>query len=222
MFAINRNEILKIKKTLDRYENIRWIIGGSCSGKTTLCRSLSKDKKISIYDMDKHIFGEYMERYTKKDHPANKAWFSAKNPLDWALSLPLKDFSNLNKAVNVEYLKLFSEDMAAIKSGRIIIVDGGITYPSVLSKVISTKNIVCLRVPIKESKRIWETVESKRSMKEMISKLSNPLKKWQKFLKLNELTTKTILSESEDSGIKVVDRDALSVKKLAKMIFISV
>ncbi|HOY10412.1 MAG TPA: hypothetical protein PLB05_10125 [Candidatus Omnitrophota bacterium] len=220
MFTINIAALEKVRKALACYKNIRWVIGGSCSGKTTLCRALSKRDNVFVYDMDEHIFGGYMGRYTPRKHPASKAWFSAENPLDWALSLSLDAFDNLNKAANVEYLRLFSEDMKKEKRGRLIVVDGGITHPSVLARVLPEQYIVCLRVSLAESQRLWETDKSKKVMKEMISRLPHPREKWQKFLKLNALTTRTILKESRDCGIKIVDRDAASAPGLMK-IFLS-
>jgi len=164
--------------------------------------------------MDEHIFGNYMQRYTKKDHPANSAWFSAENPLDWALSLSLKEFDKFNRAANVEYLRLFSEDMMNRKDDRLVLVDGGIAYPFLLSKVIPIENVICLRVSIEESEKIWETAESKKSMKTMISLLPNAEQKWKKFLACNKLITDILLKEASGCGIEIIDRDNISTNRL--------
>jgi hypothetical protein len=204
--------IEKIKDVLVNRKNIKWVIGGSCSGKTTLCGVLTKaNKDISLYDMDEHIFGHYMPRYNQCDHPANSAWFSAANPLDWALSLSLEDFDKFNRKANLEYLQLFAEDMTGKEEDRIILVDGGISYPSMLAKVIPVENIKCLNVPIEESERIWETAESKKTMKNAISQLPDPDLKWRKFLDCNRFITNTIVNEARECGIEIFERDSLSI-----------
>ena len=215
---MNRKCINEVRKDFCRCSNIKWIIGGSCSGKTTLCRALAKHANISLYDMDEHIFGDYMRRYTKEDYPANSAWFSAENPLDWALSLSLEDFDKFNKEANLEYLRLFSEDMIKQKDDSIVLVDGGIAYPEMLSKIIPVDNIICLSISIEESEWIWETADSKKSMKSMISRLPEPEQKWKKFLECNKLITDTILKEARDCGIEIIDRDNASVDRLKNFV----
>jgi len=220
MFSVNKKSLKQSRKSL-LGKNIRWVVGGSCSGKTTLCKTLSKEKGVSLYDMDEHIFGKYMPRYSPEKHPANTAWFFRDNSLEWVLSLSLKEFCELNQAANAEYLELFSEDMDKCKNDKVALVDGGITYPSLLAKVIPPENIICLKVSLKESRLIWETAKSKKEMKSMISKLPNPDKLWKKFLKLNDITTNEILKGSAKNGIKIMSRDSTSPSELSKWLLSS-
>ncbi len=168
--------------------------------------------------MDEHIFGHYRQRYTGKDYPANNAWFSTENPLDWAISLSLKDFDKFNREANLEYLRVFSEDMTKQKDGRPVLVDGGIAYPAMFSKIIPVENVICLGVSIEESEKIWETAESKESMKTMIFQLPDAERKWKKFLACNRLLTDTLLDEARDCGIKIIARDDVSVENLKNFV----
>lgn len=195
-------------------KDIRWVIGGSCSGKTTLCRALAEREDLVLYDMDEHIFGFYTQRYTEKDCPANNAWFSAPDPLDWALSLSAEDFDAFNREANLEYLRLFAEDMVEYKADRLILVDGGISYPAMLARVVPPENILCLEVTAEESELIWETAGSKKSMKERIAGLPEADKKWKRFLECNRLITGIILMEARDRGIRVLGRDSASVDRI--------
>ncbi|MCD4779847.1 MAG: hypothetical protein K8S27_04775 [Candidatus Omnitrophica bacterium] len=49
-----------------------------------------------------------------------------------------------------------------------LFVDGGISYPSILAKVLPAQNIVCLYIPPDESRRQWEQAEARKPMKDMI------------------------------------------------------
>ena len=217
MFTVSTELLQKAKSILSKYKHIYWIIGGSCSGKSTICKMIAKEKNIQLYDMDEHIFGAYMGRYKEDRHPASKAWFSVKNSLDWVLSLSWKKFENLNKAANVEYLDLFSEDVKKYAKKNVLLVDGGISYPSVLAQAFPIENIVCLNVPVSESRMMWENDEERKPMKEMILKLPSGHKKWETFLHCDKKIAEISLKESKNHDIKIFKRyKKTSVKKLAK------
>ncbi len=169
--------------------------------------------------MDEYIFSKYMSRYTKKRHPASKTWFSSKNSLDWVLSLSWKDFDQLNKAANAEYLDLFSEDMKKYSSDDLIFVDGGISYPSVLAKAFPIKNIVCLYIPPTQSNMLWNNTKERKPMKDMILDLPQGRKKWEKFLFCDKKIAEISLRESKKHNIKIFRRNNnVSIKQLSKKI----
>ncbi len=216
MFKLNSGLLKKAKSTLLPYKNIYWIIGGSCAGKSTISKMIAKQIKAYLYDMDECIFGKYIPLYTKKRHPASKAWFSAKNSLDWVLSLSWKDFDRLNKAANAEYLDLFSSNIRKYSPNDLIFIDGGISYPSILSKVFPSKNIVCLYIPPAQSNRMWNTADERKPMKEMILALPQGEKKWKKFLFCDKKIAEISLKESREENIKVLYRtNTTSIDQLA-------
>lgn len=54
---------------------LRWVIGGACSGRSTVCRTIARWTGVPVYDMDEHVYGRYMSRYSAPRHPASTAWF---------------------------------------------------------------------------------------------------------------------------------------------------
>lgn len=202
MFAVNQELLDKARIVLWERDEIYWIIGGSCSGKSTISRALSKKCGIPVYDMDEYVFDRYMQRYNDDRHPASKAWFSAENPLAWSLSLSLQDFEAMYKAANAEYLDLLAEDLDSEEFRGPQIIDGGITHPSVLVQAVKPENVICIDADEESRARTWETSEDRAAMKEWILALPEPEDMWAKFLSFDRLVTETILEESRKENIK--------------------
>ncbi|MCJ7736698.1 MAG: hypothetical protein MUQ10_05205, partial [Anaerolineae bacterium] len=219
MFNLNNELIEEARAVLSAHEHLCWIIGGACSGKSTISRALSERLGISIYDMDEHIYGSYMGRYTPERHPASTAWFSASNPLAWVMSLSWDEFNSLNTAANAEYLDLLADDLASTKAHQRLLIDGGITHPSVLTQVLSPERVFCVRIAPEQSARIWETAGDRSDMRDWIRALPNPEEMWRKFLFFDRMISQTIGTESRECGIHVFLRDEVTgVEELARVV----
>jgi hypothetical protein len=201
---------------LSGYPRIYWIIGGSVSGKTTVCRWLAEERGLPIYDMDSRIYGSYIPRYTPQRHPASHSWFHAEKPLEWVLSLSWEEFDALNRAATLEQLDLFAEDVAAMPANRPLVVDGGITHPSQLTRVVPPERVFCLALDSAISANAWNTAPERTCMKDMMRALPDPEAAWTKFLDHDRRIHETILEESREAGAMVGWRAGYaSVEELA-------
>lgn len=196
-----------------------WILGGSCTGKSTVARYIAGTTGIEMIDMDVYIFDRFMPAYDAKRHPASKAWFGADNPLAWALSLSWEEFDSLNRASNAEFLDLLAHELRTTGKDRAIIIDGGFTHPSVLTQVVSPSQIVCLQTTDKIRFETWETAEDRLSMKQSIRELPDGQAKWQKFLFFDKMIAETMVEESQVAGIPTIARsDETSVATLSQQV----
>jgi hypothetical protein len=207
MFEVDQELIVKAGEILFQRENIFWIIGGACSGKSTISRAISKTKEIARYDMDEHIFGGYMAQYTPERHPASTAWFSAHNPFVWAFSLPWEEFNALNRAANAEYLDLLAGELEQQDHDQPLLIDGGITHPTILAQVIPPDQAVCLEISEENRVGTWENSAERAEMKSWVYALPDPEKQWQRFLDLDKGMSQIIVDESRDEGVKIVFRE---------------
>jgi hypothetical protein len=206
-FIVNEAFLAKARTVLADRRRVYWIVGGSCSGKSTLCRNLSAAYDIPVYDMDAQIFGGYQGRYVPERHPASLAWFGAGDPLAWALALSLDDWYHLNRATHAEYLDLLADDLLAGDPSGALLIDGGITNPALLAQVMPVSQIAGLALPPLLSARIWEEDEARREMKEMIQRLPDPQQTWDAFLAKDEFIHRTIVEECQACGIQLFWRD---------------
>ena len=206
-FPADLELLAEAARLLSPYKRLYWIIGGAASGKTTLSRLISERSGMDRYDIDEHSFGDYAPRFTAERHPATYAWYTADNPFAWMLSHEWDEFSAVYKANNVETLDLFAADVAANCDPDLpLLVDGGITHPSVLGQVVAAERILCLAVSEGESARAWETDPDRIPMKEMTLALPDGEAAWQRFLDYDQRMHELCVDESRAAGIAVLKR----------------
>jgi hypothetical protein len=216
MFAIDNALLEEARKVLAERLALFWLIGGSGSGKTTISRALGARTGVAVYDMDEHVFGRY--RFDPQRHPATTAWFTAGNPLGWMLSLPWKEFDALYRAANAEMLDLLAGDLRD-RSDEPLVVDGGITHPSLLARIIPAERIVCLERAEAERAGEWETAPQRTAMKAEILALPDGAAMWRRFLDYDRRMTETIGRESRECGVRVLAWDETTgVESLAEML----
>lgn len=206
-YYLNESLLNQSREILENRKNIYWIVGGSCSGKSTVGKALALKYGMLYYDMDEYIFGKYVRRYSKELHPVSREWFYAENPLDWALSFSSwKENNEFNIAVTAEQLNLFCEDIQEIDESQAILVDGGITNPAILARVLDPQQICCIKIEDDLCIRILEECEERQLMKKMIFELPSPQNKWSKFLMTNILMNNQIEAECRKNKIRILFR----------------
>ncbi len=213
-FHIDSDLITQAREVLSSRERLFWIIGGAGSGKTTVCSILSERYSLPVYDMDAHIYGTYHNRFSPDRHPVNTAWSTSENGLAWLLNMSWDEFNSFNQAALPEYLDLLAEDLADIPPDLPLLIDGGITNPAIIAKVLPVRQIVCLAV--KPGVNVWESVDRKE-MKEAIFQLPEPERAWRRFLEFDDKINHTIEEECLENNIKICkSRSSASVEDLAK------
>ncbi len=186
---------------LSSRRHLRWLIGGSGSGKSTISRAIGARTGIPAYDMDEAVFGRF--RFDPVRHPATTAWFTADNPLHWMLSQPWPAFDALYRAANAEYLDLLADDLAG-RPDEPLLIDGGITHPSVLTQVIPASRILCLERDEARRAGEWDTAPGRRPMRDEILALPDGAVLWRRFQEYDRQMTETLSRESRECGIQIV------------------
>jgi hypothetical protein len=211
-FATNEALLLSARRALGQRQ-LFWLIGGSGAGKTTVSRAVAARTGVAVYDMDAAYFGRY--RPDPQRHPAMTAWFSAENPMGWMLSLSWAEFDALYRAANAEMLDLLAVDLAGRDDERLLI-DGGITHPSVLARVIAPERVLCLERDGASRAREWETADSRAEMRAAVLALPDGAALWARFLEYDRRLTATLGRESREAGVATLTwGEASSPEELA-------
>ncbi|MFZ2487696.1 MAG: hypothetical protein WAZ19_06195 [Anaerolineae bacterium] len=200
-FPLNEALLVKARAVLLSRRGVRWIVGGSTAGKSTLCQWLAAQYDLPVYDMDAHIFGTYHARLDPLRHPASIAWFRAEDPLGWALSLSLDEWYHLNRAAHAEYLDLLADDLQDTDPVMPLLIDGGVTNPSLLARVLPVEQIACLTIPPELSTYQWENDPLRVEMKQAILAITHLPDAWTKFLAMDQQIHRIINNESQQAGI---------------------
>ena len=213
MFSLDNSLLTTSRAVLAARLNLAWLIGGSGSGKSTLAQALGARTGIPVYDMDVAVFGRF--RFDPVRHPATTAWFSAANSLHWMLSQPWPAFDALYRAANAETLDLLADDLAG-RPDEPLLIDGGITHPSVLTQVIPAARVVCLERDEAQRAAEWDTSPSRAPMRDEILALPDGPALWRRFLEYDRRLTETIGRESRECGIQVLSwAEGDTVERLA-------
>ena len=205
-FIINHDLLTQSRTALSKRDRLYWVVGGAGSGKSTICRALSAQFNIPVYDMDANIYETYHGRFTQERHPVNRTWSMAPDGLAWLLDMSWAEFASFSQAALPEYLDLLAEDLDATEPAASILIDGGICNPAIIAQVISPHQVVCLAAPEQTSAKIWQATDERNSMKEVIYQLPKPEEAWRKFLEFDHLITQTILEECQENNISVCSR----------------
>lgn len=206
MFTVDIDLLAQAQNVLSLRKRVFWIVGGSGSGKTTICQALAKTYGLPVYDMDAHIYGAYHGRFSPERHPVNSQWAAAPNSLAWLLGMSWEQFDAFNQAAVPEYLDLLGEDLAKMDVETSILIDGGIANPGLIAQVLPASQIICLARPGRSSAEIWSENEERLGMKEMVYQLPNPEQAWQKFLEFDAQISQTIIQECLANNIPICTR----------------
>lgn len=206
MFTVDQTLIQKAQNMLADFPHLYWVLGGSATGKSTVCQTIGQDGGLKVYDMDQYIYGRFQPHYTPDRHPACTAWFHAENALAWVMSLSWPEFDALNRATNAEYLDLLAAECQTTDPATPILIDGGFTHPSIVAQVAETEHIVCLQAERELVIGEWNSHEERLAMKGWIYELPNPEAAWQKFLEHDRLMGEVMVQESRSLGVAVFKR----------------
>ena len=198
---MNQPMLDSARAILEPRTNLRWLIGGSGSGKSTTAQALGARTGITVYDMDVAVFSRF--HFDPTRHPATTSWFTADNPLHWMLCRPWAEFDALYCAANAEYLDLLADDLAG-QPDEPLLIDGGITHPSVLTQVIPAARIICLERDEAQRAGEWDTSPTRTPMRDEILALPDGAALWRRFVEYDRQMTETLSRESRECGIQIL------------------
>ena len=186
------------------FENIFWILGGACSGKSTLAHALCEFSGLHLIDMDARIYGSWVPSYNAECCPENHRWIQQENALEWALGLSDEAYSDHCKKVSREYYQLLSIELGSRDNRKATIIDGGFSslVPWVLD--IQQDNVVCLTIERELAIAEWNSHPDRVGFKREIMTLRNGEQKWERFLELDALISSQLEQEAIALGIPVI------------------
>ncbi|TFH31783.1 MAG: hypothetical protein E4G99_13565 [Anaerolineales bacterium] len=181
-----------------------WILGGACTGKTTLATALCDLTGHQLIDMDARIYGTWMPMYSAEKYPGNHAWIQQSNALEWALQQTDEAYIHHCEKTSREYYQLLAIELESQDRRRTTIVDGGFSSLVPWIGDIQQSNAICLDVSRDLAVSEWNSHPDRVSFKHEILALPNGEKKWQRFLELDALITCQLVDQAQTLGLPVI------------------
>ena len=187
------------------FEKTFWIVGGACTGKSTLSGALSESLGFSLIDMDARIYGTWQSVYSADKFPENYHWIQQSNALDWALRQSDDEYFGYCNRVSLEYFQLLKLELSRLGNQAGSIVDGGFSSLMPWVSHLDQANVVCLDVDRDVAVSEWNTDPDRVVFKQEIQALPSGEKKWIRFLELDALITSQLVAQAKDYRIPVIN-----------------
>ena len=203
MFRLDLELLKESGSILASDGRIHWLVGGSGSGKSTVCSELRSKHDVIILDMDSRIYGTYHAMFSPSRHPVSSQWSAADDGLAWLLGLTPAEFDAFNRASLPEYLDLLGSEIQTLDDPRPIVVDGGICNPALLATVLQPSRIVCVRREESDAATLWGQPGARSKMRDAVMRLDATGEKFKRFLEFDDRITATAADECAHAGIQV-------------------
>lgn len=139
-------------------ENVFWLGGAPCAGKSSVSRILKNNFDINVYSVDA-AFEKHREKFDKSLHPALHDWENSTwnerwmQPVDKLVETVVKCYR--------EHFSLIIEDARAFPKDKPLLIEGTALMPREVSQILTKRNNAIWLIPAtnfqseKYSQREW-------------------------------------------------------------------
>ena len=99
-------------------DDILWIGGSACSGKSTVAERLAAERGLPVYHCDDHWYGpaDHLACANPDDHPCLCLWRDRTRRREWFLTPPREHAAIMNGAFREEF-PMIAADLAGQEAG---------------------------------------------------------------------------------------------------------
>lgn len=131
-------------------ENVFWLGGSPCAGKSSVSQILENDFDINVYRVDA-AFENHRENFDASLHPALCRWESSNWNQRW-----MQPVENLVRDVircYREHFSLIIEDVSAFPRNKPLLVEGTALMPQEISRILPKRSNAIWLIPTPEFQR---------------------------------------------------------------------
>ncbi|MET0751842.1 MAG: hypothetical protein ABWZ66_00590 [Pyrinomonadaceae bacterium] len=131
-------------------ENVFWLGGSPCAGKSSISQILENDFDINVYRVDA-AFENHRENFDESLHPALCRWESSTWNQRW-----MQPIENLVRDVTRcyrEHFSLIMEDVTAFPRNKPLMVEGTALMPQEVFRILPERNNAIWLIPTPEFQR---------------------------------------------------------------------
>lgn len=186
-------------------QNVYWVAGTNCSGKTTMTNFLSQKYDMTVYDSDSKIM-EHKAIGSLSEQPAMLRHFI---DYEWFFNRSVDEYTKWIFDSEEEQMSMIIPDLIKMQSDIPIIVDVH-CFPDILKKISSFNRVAFLIADPKLSRDEYFERQDKLDMYDCIMSLPNPQKSLENVLDVVENIARIEYETAISSGLKCFVRDGCS------------
>ncbi len=116
-----------------RLPDVFWLGGGCGAGKTTIARAIARRLDLRLYPVDAYTY-DHARRAAQGDFPVSSAVSAVSEAERWQPSPA--ELAATFTAVAAERLELISADLAALRPGPTVVVEGPQLFPDLIAPIM--------------------------------------------------------------------------------------
>ncbi len=183
-------------------QNVFWILGTPCGGKSTIARLLAEKCGAIVYSADEK-FAQHKKIANPVEQPALCRKFK-----DWDsyFEQPINEYSLWLKAVQDDLISMIIVDLLKLSEKRRVIFEGFFDIETI-ERIAGYQKIVFLGATEDVIRDSYFDREDKKDMHRLIGSLSDPKGKYKKVLDLVVSDSERDIKKAKEIGLKVIIRD---------------
>jgi len=208
MFTVDDGLLDEAGALLRTLTGLRFVVGSSGTGKTTICTALATARGVEVLYLDARIYGSWHARFDAARHPASRAWLDARDPLAWQLALGTADFRAFHEAATAEALDLLADELGAAVGDQAatVLLDGGFGSVAVLARAVPADRIACLSLPPELRGTVWTGSSDRRGFLEVVAGVSGVEDAVGRFLAMDAALSERMAEDAAATGIRLFER----------------
>jgi hypothetical protein len=209
-FAVDEALLASAAGRLRPLPGLRFVLGGSGSGKSTVCTWLREHGRgVTTIDLDARLYGSWSDRWRPGRHPVALAWL-ASDALPWQLAMEPGEFVSFQAALAAEALDLLADDLASDTSASeagLLLVDGGFGSVGVVARAMEAEPLLVLAAPDgTTAAETWTSNAYRRAFLDDVGAIETVDDPVGRFLALDAALDAAMVADAEAAAIPVVRR----------------
>lgn len=198
-----------------RLLHIRWIGGGSGSGKSTVSRQLAQKHGLRLYKCDE-MQSSHTARSNPADHPLLHAFLAMNMDERWAQRTPEEMFRKFHGHQG-EGFELILEDLLEMPTDQLILVEGFKLLPRLVAPLLSQPNQAVWLIATPQFRRA--ALESRGSLWSIAGRTSHPDRALSNLLARDAIYTEEVYKEAAALHLNTIEIDgSFGVDELAALV----
>ena len=187
------------------FQNVYWILGTACGGKTTAADHLSKKYGFYHYNADERVV-EQKKLAIPTEQPAMCRYFES-----WEayFGQPIEQYSSWLKAMNQEALSMIVVDLLKLAENQTVVFEGDID-PQFVRRVAPIHRVAYLYATEPVVEKAYFDRKDKDDMYQLIKTLPNSQAIMDKIYQICVKSGLDGLAQAQECGIKIFTRELSS------------